>query len=241
MLDLRTTASLSLALVFASVLPATASAQVIIQGEVTAQPAQGQVQGQIVVQGQGSAYVQQPYVDPNGQTVYVDPNAQSAYAQPMMPQCPPPAQLMPNRWGQQQCMQQVTTTRVSGGLLGGGIGLLAGGYVLEVFVTLFTGIVGAFDTSGTYSASALENYVTFGFIPLIGPWVQMGFAPPFADASLYAVLALEGLAQAGGLVMIIFGAMGQEVTEWRPIAGLDLRVAPVLGMSTQGLSAQLSF
>ena len=173
---------------------------------------------------------------------YTDAPAGGYAVQPQQvaPQCPAGAQMMPNRWGQPVCMHEVTSHRVSGGLLGGGIGLLAGGYVLEVFVTLFSGIVGAFSTGPDYTAEQLNNYVTFGFIPVIGPWVQLGFAPPFADTSLYAVLVLEALAQAGGIVMIVFGVMGEDVTEWRPVAGLDLRVRPMLGQ-TNGLSAELRF
>lgn len=214
------------------VLAAPASAQVVIQGEVTAQPTPSgaQAQGNVIIQG----------TPPAAYGGYADPNAAYVQAQPMQPQCPPPAQLMPNRWGQSVCMQQVQAHRVSGGLLGGGIGLLAGGYVVEVFVTLFTGIVGAFSTGPDYTSDQLSNYVTFGFIPVIGPWVQMGFAPPFADTSLYIVLALEALAQAGGIVMIVFGVMGEDVMEWRPIADLDLRVRPMLG-ETNGAVATLRF
>jgi hypothetical protein len=68
----------------------------------------------------------------------------------------------------------------------------------------------------------------------------MGYAPPFADTSLYVVLALEALAQAGGIVMIVFGVMGEDVMEWRPIADLDLRVRPMLG-ETNGAVATLRF
>lgn len=219
-----------LAALVTSLFAAPVSAQVIIQGEVTAQPQGGQVQGNVVVQttptyAEQPTYVQQP----------------AAYAQPVAPQCPAGAQLMPNRWGQSVCMHEVQSHRVSGGLLGGGIGLLAGGYVVEVFVTLFSGIVGAFSTGPDYTSDQLSNYVTWGFIPVLGPWVQMGFAPPFADSSLYAVLALEALAQAGGIVMIVFGVMGEDVVEWRPIGGLDLRVRPVLGQTTQGVVADLRF
>lgn len=215
-------------------LAAPASAQVIIQGEIVAQPApQGQVQVQ--VQGQAPPGYVQPYV-----TTEVPPTAYVQQPQ-MMAQCPAGSQLMPNRWGQQVCMHEVTGHRAISGLLWGGVGLLAGGYVFEVFTTLFSGIVGAFAVDGTtYTRSQLDNYVTWGFIPVLGPWVQMGFAPPFADSSLYAILALEGLLQAGGITMMVFGIMGEEYTEWRPLAGVDLRVRPMLG-SAQGLSAQLAF
>ncbi|MBX7192707.1 MAG: hypothetical protein K1X94_11645 [Sandaracinaceae bacterium] len=232
MIITRTAAFAALASLVLALQAASASAQVVIQGEVTAQPDQGQVQGNVVV-------TQTP---PPAYGGYTDAPAGGYAVQPQQvaPQCPAGAQMMPNRWGQPVCMHEVTSHRVSGGLLGGGIGLLAGGYVLEVFVTLFSGIVGAFSTGPDYTAEQLNNYVTFGFIPVIGPWVQLGFAPPFADTSLYAVLVLEALAQAGGIVMIVFGVMGEDVTEWRPVAGLDLRVRPMLGQ-TNGLSAELRF
>lgn len=40
--------------------------------------------------------------------------------------------------------------------------------------------------------------------------------------------------------MIAFGAMGEDVMEWRPIAGLDLQVRPMLG-ETNGAVATLHF
>lgn len=234
MLSLRSTALVAVAL-FTLTFAGRASAQVIIQGEVTAQPVpQGtQVQGNVVIQGT---------TPPGYGSSYVDPNA--GYAQPMQVQpqmqCPAGAQLMPNRWGQPQCMQQVPVHRMSGGLLGGGIGLLAGGYVVEIFTTLFTGILGAFSTGPEYSAESLNAYVSWGFVPVLGPFVQMGYAPPFADTGLYVVLALEGLAQIGGIVMIVFGVIGEDALEWRPIAGLDLQVRPMLGQ-TNGVMADLRF
>jgi hypothetical protein len=176
---------------------------------------------------------QQQVMAPQQQVVVAPPQQQMG--------CPPGSTLMPDRWGRPACMAEVTGHRIIGGLLGGGIGLLAGGYVASIFTTLFTGIVGAFSTGGSYTADSLNNYVTFGFIPIIGPWVQLGFAPPFADTGLYVWLAVEGLLQAGGLTMIIFGALGEDYTEFRPIAGLDLRLQPILSASTQGVSATLSF
>lgn len=210
-----------------SALPSIASAQVVVQGEVT-------------VQGQPTVYVAPAAPAAYGQPAVVQPVVAQPYvAQPQA--CPQGASLMPNRWGQPTCMVPVEAHRVSGGLLGGGIGLLAGGYVIEVFTTLFSGIVGAFGTDGTtYTASDLDKYVTWGLIPVLGPWVQMGYAPPFADGSLYAWLAFEGLLQAGGITMMVFGIMGEDYTDYRPVAGLDLHVRPVLGM-TNGVDVTYRF
>jgi hypothetical protein len=220
----------------------SASAQVVVQGEVVAQPAP-QGQGQVQVQGQ--VIIQ----DATPQTVYAQPEPYGAAAvpdgyvvaqQPVAPQCPPGAQLMPNRWGQPVCMREEVRHRVSGALIGGGAGIFAGGYVFEIFTTIFSGIVGAFSTGPDYTADQLSTYINWGFVPVLGPWVQMGFVPPFADGSLYAILAIEGLMQAGGITMMVFGFIGEDVAEWRPIAGVDLRVSPMLG-SAQGLEARLTF
>lgn len=228
---------LALATVLAA---APASAQVVVQGEVVAQPApqgQVQVQGQVIIQ------------DATPQTVYAQPEpyggaaVPDAYvqAQPIGAQCPPDARLMPNRWGQPVCMREEVRHRISGGLVGGGLGIFAGGYVFEIFTTIFSGLIGAFDTARPdYTAEQLSNYVSWGFVPVLGPWVQMAFVPPFADGSLYAILAIEGLMQAGGITMAVFGFIGEDTTEWRPIAGVDLRVRPMLG-SAQGLEARLTF
>ncbi len=200
------------------------------------------VQGQIVIQEvppsgpavpPGYAPQQQVIVAPIAPQVVVPPQQQVA--------CPPGSTLSPDRWGRVVCMQEVTRHRVSGGLLGGGIGMFAGGYVISIFTTLFTGIIGAFGTGVSYTRDALDNYVTFGFIPLIGPWVQMGFVPPFADEGLYAWLAFEALLQAGGLTMLIFGALGEEYTSFEPIAGVDLQLRPMLSATAQGLITTATF
>jgi hypothetical protein len=195
------------------------------------------IQGQIII----------TEVPPSGPTVppgYVQAPQPQVVVAPVAPQvvqmqqpqmsCPPGSTMSPDRYGRPVCMEEVTRHR--------GIGMLAGGYVASVFTTLFTGIIGAFSTgSSGYTVSDLDNYVTFGFIPLIGPFVQLGFVPPFADEGLYAWLVVEGLLQAGGLTMLIFGAIGEEYTDFRPIAGVDVHLRPMLSASTQGLSATVTF
>lgn len=156
--------------------------------------------------------------------------------------CPPGTTLSPDRYGRPVCMEEYTRHRVSVGLLGGGIGMLAGGYLGSVLTTAISGLIGAFSVgSSGYSSSDLNNYFIFGYIPIIGPWVQLGFVPPNTDGGLYAWLVVEGLLQAGGLTMLIFGAIGDEVVDYRPIAGVEVHLRPMLSASTQGLSATVTF
>ena len=197
------------------------------------------IQGQIIItEVPPSGPAVPPGYAPQPQVI-VAPQAapQIQYQQQMA--CPPGSTLSPDRWGRPACMAEVTRHHVIGGLLGGGIGLFAGGYLASVITTVVSGVIGAF--SGTSSGSDLNSYFTWGYIPLLGPWVQLGYVPGYADGGLYAWLAIEGLMQSGGLVMLIFGAIGEDYTDFQPIAGLDVHLAPIMSASTQGLSATLTF
>ena len=185
-------ASLWIVLVLAAVAPASlASAQgVIIQPAYQTAPPQ-----------------QQQYVAPA-----------PVYAQPQYGgvQCPPDSTLQPDRRGIARCMRLESGHRVIWGLAGAGIGLLAGGYVLEILTTAFSSLSTSF--------SRRDTYVGWGYVPLIGPWVQMGDLPPGTSSPMYVLLTFEGLLQAAGLVMIIIGAVGEDYEEYRPIAAGDFRV-----------------
>jgi hypothetical protein len=203
-------ASFWIVLVAAALAPASlASAQgVIIQpAYTTAPPPQ---QGQYVVQA-------------------------PAYTQPygMGMQCPSDATLQPDRRGVPRCMRLESGHRVIWGLAGAGIGLLAGGYVLEILTTAFSSLDSSFGRRDTY--------VGWGYVPLIGPWVQMGDLPPSTSSPMYVLLTFEGLLQAAGLVMVIVGAVGEDYEEYRPIAAGDFRVTPVLSTTMQGLTLEGAF
>jgi hypothetical protein len=216
---------LALAALFA--VPSLASAQATLQGQI------------IITEVQPTGPTVPPGYAPQ-QQVMVAPQVVA----PQQMACPPGTTLMPDRYGQPACMEQYMRHRIHGGLLGGGIGLFAGGYVASILTTAVSGLIGAFNvafgTSG-YSASDLNTYFTFGYVPIIGPFVQLGFAPPNTDGGLYAWLVVEGLMQMGGLTMLIFGAIGEEYLDYRPIAGVEVQLRPMLSASTQGMSATVTF
>jgi hypothetical protein len=211
---------------------APAAAQVVIQGEVSIQP----------VPAPPTVVVAPPTPQPYVQTpAYVEPAYVQAPA--VAPQCPPGAVPSADRWGRPVCMAEVTRHRVNGGMLGAGIGMFAGGYVLQIISSVVSAttfvISDALDVG--YPRANYDAYVDWGWVPILGPWVQMGYLPSYVDTGYYAWLAFEGLLEAGGIVLAVFGIIGEDYTDYRPIAGLDLSVRPLLGQNAQGVSATLRF
>jgi len=227
--------------VFASLaLPSVAFAQTTVQGQIIIQEATPPPTTATPPPPQAQVYVAPPSTAP--QSVYVTPSA------PATAQCPAGSIAQVDRFGRPVCMMETTHHRISGGLLGGGIGMLAGGWVLTWISGLVVGIGGAVgcglstSSCGGWSSSGVNGFFDWGWVPLLGPWVQMGYLWNNADGGIYAWLGFEGLLQAGGLVMIIFGALGSDVTEYQPVApGYAFRVRPMLSTTTQGLTAELTF
>lgn len=219
--------------------PALASAQATVQGQIIIQEATPSTSAPPPPQAQ--VYVQP---QPAPQSVYVTPGV------PQATQCPVGATMEVDRWGRQRCMVTVTRHGINGGLLGGGIGLLAGGWVASWFtglvVTVFGAVGCAFSgsvgsSSCAWTSSTADNFWAWSWVPVLGPWVQMGYTWNNADVGIYAWLAVEGLLQAGGLTMLIFGALGEEQTVLEPAPGYALSIQPIVSPSVQGLSARLSF
>lgn len=222
-----------------NMLPFLGSSFVLVIALAPALASAQTIQGQIIIQ---EASPQQTTMAPPPSGYIV---AAPAVA-PTQPQCPVGSTLMPNRFGQMSCMSQVQRHRVNGGLLGAGIGLLAGGWVLEIVSTLVTtvgGVIGCSVGAGCdwITSGRFNTYSWSGYVPVIGPYIQMATLWNNADPGMYAWLLIEGLLQAGGLTMLIFGALGEDEMVWEPIAGLDVQFAPMLSATTQGMSATARF
>lgn len=227
-----TRSALVLAGLTSCLLPGLASAQTTVQGQIIIQEA-----------APTTSAAPPPQAQAYGQPVYQQPAQVYVQPQQTTPQCPVGAQLQVDQYGRQGCVMETTRHHVSGGLLGGGIGLLAGGWVISgvsgLFAALFGSVGCAFGGSGScFDASA---FMGWGWIPVIGPWGQMGYVWPNADTGMYAWLAIEGALQAAGLVMLIFGAVGEDSVELTPVPGYAIRIQPMLSATTQGLSAEMRF
>ncbi len=188
-------------------------------------PAGAAAQSGVVIQPVGGPSAAPP--------VYVAP-AQPAYVEGYgATTCPAEASLQPDRHGVMRCMRLEEGHRVIWGLAGAGIGLLAGGYVWSILTTAISSLLDEFERRDTY--------VGWGFVPLVGPWVQMTDLPSGVQSSYYAYLAFEGLLQDAGLIMLIAGLVGEDAEDYRPIAAGDLEVRPWLGLGTQGVALEGAF
>jgi len=142
-------------------------------------------------------------------------------------QCPDGSSPQPDRRGIMRCMHLVSGHRVSWGLAGAGIGMLAGGWIAEILTTAFSTLDSRF--------SSRSDYVGWGYVPIVGPWVQMTDLPPDTNSSYYLWLGFEALLQDAGLILLICGLVGEDYEEYRPIAAGDVRVRPIVSATVQGL------
>jgi hypothetical protein len=217
--------ALVFAVVSACLLPEVASAQTTVQGQIIIQEAPPSTSVAPAPQAQ----------------VYAQPVMVAPQQQPQM-QCPVGSTLAVDAYGRPQCMMETTRHRVIGGLLGGGIGLLAGGWVLSIVTGLVESVALAFGCAfGGCSSGDSSSVLGWGFVPLIGSLVQLAYFPGSADTGLYAWHITESVLQIGGLIMLIFGAIGEETTEMTPVQGYALNVQPIVTGSSAGLAATLTF
>jgi hypothetical protein len=166
-----------------------------------------------------------------GQPVYVyPPGGQPMPGQPMpgyMPPGPPPRQ-------------------VTGYKMAPRIGLIVGGSVMLGSMWIITAIAGgistAIDTTLSCSGSNCSGSTSYWplFIPVAGPFIQMGYINDTGASRNLAMfgLAFDGLVQVGGLTMIVLGAtLKQRV----PLYAKNWQVAPMFTSSGSGIAFTTRF
>ncbi len=94
------------------------------------------------------------------------------------------------------------SSRVRGGLIGGGAGLFGAFYLISA-------LVAAVGTDVCNSGINCHNPFWPMYIPVAGPFITIGTVGSSATGDIF--LILDGLAQAGGVAMIIVGAIGHTV------------------------------
>jgi hypothetical protein len=112
------------------------------------------------------------------------------------------------------------------GLVIAGSATLGAMYLL----TFFVGLVAVAIDEGV-SGDDNSEFASL-FIPVAGPFVGIATIRP--SSSGMALLALDGAAQAGGLAMLIGGLAARETILVRNRA-IEVRVAPVMGSTQQGI------
>lgn len=154
------------------------------------------------------------------QAGYVVQPQQQVYAQPV----------------QQGQPVEVTHSRIRWGLVGPGIGLLAGGWVAN----WLTGAVGTLAVAFSGSAST-GDYFGWSWVPVIGPWVNAAIAGEQQFDELMGVHILWGVLQTGGLLMCILGTVLQEeTTEIRYVQGDGPQIAVLPWADATGAGASVS-
>ncbi|HJL16307.1 MAG TPA: hypothetical protein RMH99_11660 [Sandaracinaceae bacterium LLY-WYZ-13_1] len=160
------------------------SASLLALAAVWALAPQAHAQG-VTVQGQVQyqPYGQQPQQGYGNPPPGYGQQQQQPYAQPYQQQ----PQYAPTYQQQQPRVRYVERSATIKGLWIPGIIIFGVSYALTAAFSQFS-----FDT----------DYATWGYVPLIGPWVSLGFANT-EDEVTGAVLG--GVAQAAGLTMFILG------------------------------------
>lgn len=163
---------------------------------------------------------------------------------PPPPQQPPPQQPPPPQYAPQYAPQPAPATRYEErpiwGLIGPGIGLLAGGYVLNILVTgIGAAVIAAEDSIDGSSSTLADEFFYTGLIPAAGPWVQLAIMLADGREDWGPWLVLDGILQTAGLTMIILGAAITQRVAVRADLGddVELAVSPSLG----GMNASLTW
>lgn len=180
------------------------------------------VNGTCVQQQQPYPQQQQPY--PQQQQPY---GAQPYPQQQPMGHGPPP-------------QEPRTEGRHLVGLIVAGAVVWAASYAFNAFVGAFAG---AFTICGGSTIcpdeSEWEEFRGFGFVPLIGPWMQLAAKPtPFGHDTWGGYLIGNAVLQTAGLTMLILGATIEVETRVYgegPGDGLELALLPQLGPTQGGL------
>jgi hypothetical protein len=136
--------------------------------------------------------------------------------------------------------------RVRGGLVGGGAGLFGALWLIDVIIAAADASIKQDCNFSLTGADICTNHkATFWplWIPVAGPFIAIGTTG--SDALGTTFLVIDGLAQAGGVAMIIAGAMGHTVLVRNDLGAPKLELKPMFGMgathSGHGMGLQLNF
>lgn len=178
-------------------------------GQPYAQPQPGQPYGQ----PQPYAQPGQPYVQPQPGTYYAPPPAPAYYA-------PPPRTIV--RYD----------LRPRYGLIAGGASILGVAWLSTALAGLI--VSAANDICTIESGSTCTNAAWPLFLPVLGPFIELAYVQGPGTSTVRGLLVFDGILQAGGLAMIIAGAVAKKP---RPVYASSVQVAPLTVGSGAGLMA----
>lgn len=133
------------------------------------------------------------------------------------------------------------STRVRGGLIAGGLSMFGASYLISVLVAAANdGICNNYNSvTGTCSGGGDDAL----YIPVLGPFIQMGNEHGSATALADVFLVLDGLLQGTGVAMFIFGiAVPKTVLVRNDLGALkNIHISPMVGRNMGGLGVAAQF
>lgn len=152
--------------------------------------------------------------------------------QPVYPAYPQPVVVVP---GRQRSLVRYDTRPRTGLIIGGSV-LLGVTWLSSV---LAAGIVGAINDACTIDngSSCLTSAWPL-YLPVVGPFIQLGYVQGQGLATARTFLVIDGLLQAGGLAMILAGALTRRQV---PVYAGRVQFAPSLLGGGAGLAAMGRF
>lgn len=165
----------------------------------------------------------QPQPQPQPQVVYVQPQPYGAQgvmvAQPVAQPMGTPREV----------------SRPNLGLIISGAVMLGVGWLVNILISLPAGD----DPFSSASTEAWDAFRFSSFVPIAGPWIQLGVKPTgFTDDYWSVWLLIDGLLQGAGTIMLIAGLASPSVETVYADAetGFELAIAPSIGPSHTGLT-----
>jgi hypothetical protein len=145
----------------------------------------------------------------------------------------------------------VKTTRVRGGLIGAGAGLLGGFWIISIITgaIIYTGESACQSLGGPTSVTTADGdsatvcgHNHWGlFIPVVGPFIDIGTTNKQTRNAIGVTFdILDGVIQTGGLAMILAGALAPKTVLVRA-AGVEIKPVPIVAQNQMGFGFQGSF
>lgn len=165
------------------------------------------------------------------------------YGQPPPGYYPPPGGYGPQYYPQKDTRPRVIEydegapipqgyhlrTKVRGGLIGGGAGMLGGLWLISI-------ITGAIVNAANESLGKNPDMYTPMYVPVLGPFITLGTAASDMSSGSNAFMALDGIIQTGGLAMIVLGIVLPKQELVRDDYGKPaLTIAPKIAGNSFGL------
>ncbi len=171
----------------------------------------------------GTTVIVQP---PYGQPMYGQPGQPYYVQPPPMAQPPAAGPRVIRGWDDSQPLPAGyhTETHVRTGLVIGGAVTFGTLWLLSAF--------SAAISSDINSVSGGSSQSTALYIPAIGPFIQM---TQTSTATGNFFLAIDGIAQIGGLAMFTIGLAAPRTDAVRNEVGFDVKVAPIVGRDHTGM------